>query len=680
MTAVFRENVYNNPSIKYFRGGNINNEIYKVYVGGLIWGTAVLDKEGSVYIGSTNKRFFKLDRYGHIKWVYKLKNVADSLVDSAAAIHPDGFVVIPGGDGYLHAVDMYTGKIKWIKENSEVTKNQHNNGVIVNSFEGNVQIDENGIIYAGCDNDYFYCINPLDGSTKWSFKTNMMIWTCAIISNGLCYFGSLDYYLYVLTKNGKLVKKEYLGSEIKSSPLFHNKCILIGTTNGDVYCFAEGLEHLIWKVNIGRNIYASPIIYKGCIIYCELNGDIFALNLNDGSTIWKRTLYNNFLCSSPIIINNGDEYGNIDVLYVATSLGKLFAIDPNTGNIISTISLIKGKKKAINASLCVNDSGQIIFGSYDGFIYFVPCTFYKKYISEITKQPSYIYDIYKPHTHLRVITDNCNIITLRLFVIEDGILNNDISISYNSVKLDKNIPYDIFISADGYFINLIPKSMDHVNKKFTINVSGKYYIQTNSWINDRFAFGEKRFEDTVTFTGPISKTHHSVNIPKEIDVNNFYICQPLVLDTYIPAAMDSQGFKMYISNIKDGLNKKTCKIVILAAIPDIEDEFQINEDAKKFILDGEIYNNIIIINGNFEYSAMGGTIPCKNFKAFLTINDNFVNGEFIGIANCLGIKGNGKSYKFSYEIINQICDIYMQVHNIGTCSGIIKSYHKNYLI
>jgi outer membrane protein assembly factor BamB len=52
---------------------------------GLVWGTAVTDGSGHIYVGSADKYFYSLNADGTARWRYRLSDSADSLIDSAAA-------------------------------------------------------------------------------------------------------------------------------------------------------------------------------------------------------------------------------------------------------------------------------------------------------------------------------------------------------------------------------------------------------------------------------------------------------------------------------------------------------------------------------------------------------------------------------------------------------------------
>lgn len=648
----FRGNIWNNPQVTTSKSPEPSTA-KTCRLGGIIWGTAVIDNDNNVYVGSTNKRFYCIDNAGRIKWVYKLSKKADSLIDSAASLHPNGFVVIPGGDGCLHAIHMQTGKPIWIKDNlDDVSSKMHESGVVVNSFEGNVQIDPStGLIYAGCDNDFMYCINPQDGSTKWKFKTKMMIWTCAAIIGNVCFFGSLDFKFYGVHKlTGELLFEYNTGSEVKASPLFHKERLFVGNTNGKVICFLNG--KVSWTRDIGSSIYASPVILNDTTIaFVTLTGEVYALNTETGDVVWSNPIYSN-VCCSPLVVNN--------VLYVCNSLGKIIAFNAGTGDITGIATLISGqvtKRRNINASLTLDRNGYLVVGGYNGLLYYIPHNFYKVYNNTSFQT---LCEINPDKTQYLQVYNQGHIITIQLIVPHVP----NAAISHNSIHIHPEIPFEKYISADGKFINLIPKDWSYLNKEFTVAISGSYYLQTNHWVKDRFVFKTQKFNDIVTFKTATSVPNQNPP-PSKMEIANMYVQQPLVLDTYIPAAMDAQGFIAHF-------NHQTQKALMIPCIPDEEDEFTPLDKGEPIEMTFDVHDNIIKVKGAFNISAMGGTIKSKKFVAFIETNGTKAQGQFFSESSCFAIKGNGSNYKFSSEIINQLCDARMTLHVIGEFTGTLK--------
>jgi outer membrane protein assembly factor BamB len=651
MWSSFRQNKENCPRPIRFPRKLDPTSAFKTHLGGIIWGTAVIDSKGNVYVGSTNKRFYCIDSMGYVKWVYKLQIKTDSLIDSAAALHPFGYVIIPGGDGCIHAVHMSTGKAVWKREMTDVSRETENSGVIVNSFEGNVQVDEQGLIYCGCDNQHMYCLAP-NGNIVWKYKTGMMIWTCPIITNELCIFGSLDFHIYGVDKHtGTLVFKRNLGAEIKSTPLLYNGFVHVGTTNGQVFCLGRN-GVIKWTQDIGTNIYSSPVIYKNNIIYACFDGRITCLDTSSGDPVWECQTYTD-LCCSPIIVN--------DVLFIGNNIGKLIAIDCQNGTPLGALTCTSRliEKQNINASIAFDPSGYLVFGAYDGNIYHVPWNFYEYYNDT---SPANISNITKNHPYIRMNNHHGHIITLELVV--PG--KQNASIVYNTVKISPSIPFDTKVSADGKFINLIPKSWDYLGKKYDIHISGRYYLQTDHWMKDRFTSEEGSFTDHVSFSTHTPK-NSTCNL-SEVDLADFYIHQPTVMDTYIPAATDAQGFKMLLQPKGDSYD-----CILIPCVPDHEEPFKPIEDAEIITLQATKMHDVYRATGTFSFSAMGGTITSKTFVTFFHVDENRqVEGQLFSESSCFSIKGNGSSYKFSSEIVNKVCDLFMNLHIVGEFKGYIR--------
>lgn len=81
-------------------------------------------------------------------------------------------------------------------------------------------ISQNGTVYIGSEDGYFYAVDEKSGNPKWKFKTNGAVHSSVSLYNDIVYFGSFDgYYYAVNTKTGKEIwrfktKGEHWYSEI----------------------------------------------------------------------------------------------------------------------------------------------------------------------------------------------------------------------------------------------------------------------------------------------------------------------------------------------------------------------------------------------------------------------------------------------------------------------------------
>lgn len=687
MWESFRNGKDNCGVSKYNALINKDHKLSRIYIGGIIWGTAVIDDENNIYVGSSNRLFICIGIDNIIKWNYKLSRVTDSLIDSAAVLYKS-LIIIPGGDGIVHALNKYNGNLEWqfIPEIDNLNNKKYKKDMIVNSFEGNIQIDSNGRIYIGCDNDFYYCINANNGKLIWSFKTNMMIWSCGCLINNEknIVFGSLDRYIYMLdTSSGKLVDKYKTNAEIKSSPLTFDDKLIICNSNGEVYCFDISDErfNLLWMNNYETEIYSSPAYKNNILIIAKMNGEIIAINVTNNSQIWLFKIAGTF-CSSPIISLN-------NIVLIGSSEGKLYSFYLNANvdkiNLIGyfDINIFYNKndiyyRKNLNASPTIDINGNIHIGGYDGYIYTIPSNLCKKKLKKQNNK-SYLKLIHKK----LIIQYKVNI--------NSESESEAVALSYINCK--EKIPYDIVISSDGKYINFIPKFCFGLDQTYKINLYGKYFRQSNRWWKDRLnLFGERNFKTTIE----LPKIEYKSTVLDDAksdsiicwNVWDFFSTQPRVLDTYIPAAMNAIGYTIigFGFHKKEGDLKTYFKMLLLPCNPSIDNEefLFIHDTNKILIIDAFYFSGIILTTckEKFELSVMGGTLPFTSFNTFMNIDnkDLSLDCDFYNVASALNVKGNGKKYNFSSDIINQLCDYSMKIKSVGSFKGKyieLKTQYKN---
>jgi outer membrane protein assembly factor BamB len=666
MWSSFRNGIQNQGITNIKFNNNSKLQIPPTYIGGIIWGTCVIDNKDNVYVGSSSGKFFKIGPDGKIIWSYSLFSKTDSLIDSAAALHPNGFVVIPGGDGYLHAIDITNGSRLWTrKAPHNVDDKIDRSGVVVNSFEGNVQINpETGLIYAGNDNGNFYCID-VNGNEKWSLKTNMMIWSCAsfCFNNKYITFGCLDHYLYLVDAiTGTLIDKYNTGAEIKSSPLVTSngslkEYIFISNSNGKLMCFTINANKLEkeWEHDIGKEVYSSAAYKDGLLVTCTFDGVVICIDIKVKRILWQHKLYDPICCSPIITLDNLVVFGN--------SKGKMYIIELKTG-VIQLCSQIS--KKNLNASPAMDSRGVVHIGSYDGYIY------HNTYFSCLKKSIDVVPQFLKEkRTHLDLEYDGIFIKQYRIRVFSDDKYLVNTAIDKNSLNY-KGVFKEIKISSDGKYINLIQT----LSKPINVMISCDFYNQTDSWLRDRI-------QQTIDDNTLLQHVSHNIKDQYKIadifkkgqilmwDLHNLSLQQPKILDTYIPAALDAVTYKAFVTILED--NALMC--IMIPSIFDHETNTYVvlQEPEKVLILEGRYENNTIFLSSNdpFSFSSMGGTMKFSKFEVYLYINpsDYSATCEFVVSSSCLNIKGNNNAYKFSSEIINQLCDPFLNISGIGTADG-----------
>ncbi len=648
---------------------------------GLIWGSAVEDKEGNIYVGSADKKMYAFDEDLNLKWSYTLFDRADSLIDSAATVTKSGLVIVPGGDGYLHALDKSTGERKWLFKADGASDDTHSTGVIVNSFEGNVTQGPNGLIYAGNDNGHMYCLDE-QGNKLWALKTNMMIWSMAAFSSDMKWmvFGSLDKHLYLVDPlTGKVFDKDKFFGEVKASPSLDGNNIYFGDSQGNFYSYKVENKKLKknWKVSVGNEVYSSAANKGDVVVFGSLDGKLYAFS-KDGKALWHFNTYSP-ISSSPVITAD-------DVAIFGNRNGELYALDLITGKrIFSYKTSAQTAKTNLDASPLITRSGKIINGSYSGVIYQVPFEFCANTSSSQCEKggtfdlPDYVKNL-GDGTHFiaqdaggdyRHMSDYeykyPEVLKLKVVVMEDGKYINNYAINPLNLNLNSDL-FDIYLASDDETVNLVPKKNIPASN-LDLKLKGTLYRKTH-WFWDRFKyFGLKSFNETVSIKVEQLKANRAFekiqNGKFSFFVDSLYLYQPKSLDTYIPAALDGQAFKIDLFDLD--LKKKTLKAIVTPATKSKDGYQTMMEPSKVFVLDGKIHENSVVLEGKFNIAAMGGSIPFDYARFSFEINDDLktVNEEFFMIAKCLGLKGNGDSYTFSPNLIVETCDYKLRVIAAG---------------
>jgi len=193
-------------------------------------------------------------------------------------------------------------------------------------IRGGMSIDDEGIIYFGDFSNNIYAIYP-DGTLKWSYKTDMWIWsTPAIGDDGTVYVTSYDDYLYALNPDGSLKWRFLSGGSISSSPAIGDDGTIYFDTMGNS---EDG--HRIWAVNpdgtekwqyqTGYKLESDPAIGNDGTIYVgSMDNYFYAMNPN-GTLKWR--------------FETGDEiHGHPSIaadgtIYIGSFDDYLYAINPD---------------------------------------------------------------------------------------------------------------------------------------------------------------------------------------------------------------------------------------------------------------------------------------------------------------------------------------------------------------
>jgi outer membrane protein assembly factor BamB len=647
---------------------------------GLIWSTPVFDSHGNLYVGSADKFVYALNPQGRLLWKYKIFDMADSLIDSACLLSSQGLLVVPGGDGFLHALDQKTGKLKWTFKAYHVDDSIHLSGVAVNSFEGNVTEGPSGLIYAGSDNGVMYAIDQ-QGKMKWYFQTNMMIWSSPAFhpTENWMVFGSLDGFVYVLDAlTGELIDKFKTTGEVKASPAIDlDGTIYVGSSAGTFYAFnlvnakSQKKLQVKWSYEFFNEIYSSAALSESAVYFGVSDGNFYSLDKN-GKKLWSYFTSARIL-SSPVLTSDGA------VLFGARN-GKIYALNSSSGERLWSFKTTDTKAKSnLDSSIAISPTGKLAVGSYNGKIHLVDFNFCPNFrtdprcefggtsdhpdfgstaptngslIQFEDRKGNWIHDLKDP-------VGLTSALRFRLLAFENNQWIENASINPLSFKfsIEPKLPVEVKISGDGRAFSVVPLQPMPENQKFKITVKGNYFHQTH-WFLDRWKWlGLNKFEGSLEFatTNLVGKPA-SFTEDHHFGIDNLFLFQPEALETYTPAAIDGQVF--WVRIFAKNENQKTFLASVIPVTKATDHLKVLYEPNRSFVLSGKYHDRFIKMNGSYKIAAMGGEIPFEKSYYFAELDQKGLpqRGEFVTESPCWGLRGSGNSFQFPMQLADLVCD------------------------
>jgi eukaryotic-like serine/threonine-protein kinase len=151
-----------------------------------------------------------------------------------------------------------------------------------------------------------------------------------------------------------------IGSELKSSPVIQGSNIVIGSTDGTVYCLTLAGK-IRWKFKTDNAIEAPALILNNCVYVGNLSGNFYAINLTTGRQIWKYFIDYQIMAGA-----NWWNDGKETYLLIGSYDYCLHCLHLSTGR-------LKWKYEAknyLNATAAI-EKDRVVFGGCDGLLHVV---------------------------------------------------------------------------------------------------------------------------------------------------------------------------------------------------------------------------------------------------------------------------------------------------------------------
>ena len=316
-----------------------------------------------------------------LRWSYQAK---DS-IESSAAIAGDT-VYVGSMDGFLHAVDLTTGKARWqyqtagpVQESSPCVQDgvvyvgdleatlhavEASNGKARWTFKAGGEIKSSPICaenrtYFGSYDQHLYCLSASDGSLVWKFMTEGPVHASPAVDRGRVYLSGCDELFRAIdTAAGKQLYELPLGAYAGASAAVRDDHAYVGTFGNEVLGIDLQRRAVQWSYrHATRNFpfYSSAALTVDYVVVGGRDKMVHCLRRSTGAEVWT-FMTGARVESSPLVAGSR--------VFVGSSDGKLYELD-----------LAAGKKNwefVAGAPLLASPAaaqGALVIGSQDGMLY-----------------------------------------------------------------------------------------------------------------------------------------------------------------------------------------------------------------------------------------------------------------------------------------------------------------------
>ncbi len=243
-----------------------------------------------------------------------------------------------------------------------------------------------------------YALDIRSNVSAFSVEKNKVIWSYNLsrhkqdnyIGGGILHYNNKLYVTYgsrwlvvIDTKTGYEIIRKQLPDIIRTKPVMVNdNTVLVQTiSNQTTTLNAETLKNVWVHESLSEVLSASyfmtPIVYKDSVIITYNSGQILALNIKNGEVKWNFE----FASFDHVAIPNFEEASILCVpiydnnnLYIATGLGKLIKLNPDTGVAIWQVNAedIQSTSLIGNSLFVTNNARQVAaFNPETGLVKFI---------------------------------------------------------------------------------------------------------------------------------------------------------------------------------------------------------------------------------------------------------------------------------------------------------------------
>ena len=246
--------------------------------------------DNQMFVGDYTNTLYSLNPTSGAQ-IWEFKKESGHFVSSPQVVNDT--VLAPSSDNNLYALDQ-NGSLRWSFKTNNVLWAQ--------------PVSDGQLVYLPAMDHNLYALNLSDGSKVWSTDLGGSLLGSPVLQDGVLYVNTMDGKTYAVNaQDGKVVWKVEIGEQIWASPVFHENNLYFGTSAGTVYALStdpsvSASERVLWKVTIGNPVIGAGVVIPNGLVFTTEAGDIQAMSFT-GETLWIKKV-NGKLYSTPVVVND----------------------------------------------------------------------------------------------------------------------------------------------------------------------------------------------------------------------------------------------------------------------------------------------------------------------------------------------------------------------------------------
>jgi len=255
---------------------------------------------------------------------YAAPAVTDKYVIAASEMPRAGFFSQP--TNVVWAIDRETGREVW--SFSEAGGNYIEGGAI-----------SDGTLVIGNSDGFVYALDLDRGALRWKFETGHRVWATPLIDSAVVFIGSLDRHLYALSlSDGSVIWDFDAGGAFAGTPVLRDGTLYIGAFNDTFYALDAETGQVRWSIPSENWFWGGPVLYEDVVYAADVNGNVYALDAGSGDVKWQQSLGVRVRAAPAIsedgtLLLLGSENGSLHAL--ATKDGFTLWVDEVEGQVLS---------------------------------------------------------------------------------------------------------------------------------------------------------------------------------------------------------------------------------------------------------------------------------------------------------------------------------------------------------